>query len=128
MQVFQVPSKEAQSRLAERIVELSSKVLSKKENTSYIALKVGDGSYSNAATVRWRKDSVSFHIPSSDLVKQTIAAGFSPENRQSSRPFFKHKWYFYGLTLADLQKHEPLFRAIVKDSLEYILSRRPKRK
>jgi hypothetical protein len=130
MQTSQVPSKEERSRLAERIVELSSRVLSKKENSRYMALKVGDGPYSNAATVLWREGIVSFHIPSSDLEKQAIAAGFSPENRQlkSKRPFFRHKRYFHGLTLADLQDHEPLFRAIVKGSLDYILSRRPKGK
>ena len=128
MQASQVPSKEERSRLAERIVGLSSGVLSKKENPNYIALKVGDGPYSNAVTVRWRKDRVSFHMPSSDLVNQAIAAGFSPKNAQARRPFFKHKYYFYGLTLADLQEHKPMFRAIVKDSLEHILSRRPKGK
>ena len=129
MQAIKVSSKGARSKLlADRIVELSAKVLSKKENPNYIALKVGDGPYSNVANVLWRKDTVSFHIPSSVLVEQAIAAGFSPENRQSRRPFFKHKCYFYGLTLADLQKHEHLFRAIVKDSMDHILSRRPKGK
>jgi len=121
-------TREDRLKIAAKIVELSSMVLSKKENPHYIALKVGDGPYSNAVTVRWRTDRVSFHIPSTDLVKQAVAAGFSPENCESRRSFFEHKWYFNGLTLADLQKHEPLFSAIVKGSLEYIRSRRPKGK
>ena len=128
MQASKVPSKDTQSKLAERIRELSSINLSKKENRSYFALKSDDGPYSSIVTVRWHKNSVSFHMPSSDLVGQAKAAGFSPENRQSSRPFFKHKRYFYGLTLTDIQKHEPLFRAIVKDSLEYVISQRPRKK
>ena len=119
---------EDRTKIAARIVELSNHVLSTKKNPRSITLKVGDGPYSNAVTVRWRKDRVSFHIPSTNLVKQAVEAGFSPENPQSARPFFEHKWHFNGLTLTDLQEHEPLFRAIIKDSLEYILSRRPRGK
>ncbi len=129
MQASQIPSKEAQSKLlAERIVELSSMVLSWKENRHYIALKVGDGPYSNAVTVRGSEDTVSFHIPSGNLEQQAITEGFNPEDQHAKRPFFRHKRHFHGLSLADLQKHEPLFRSIVKDSIEYVLSQRPKGK
>jgi len=126
MRASQVPSKQTQSRLiAQKIVELSSKVLSRKENAKYIALKVGDGPYSNVVTVRGSKDTVTFHIPSENLEEQAIAEGFSPEDRNAKRPFFKHKRYFHGLTLTDLQRHEPLFRSIVKNSMDYVSRHRP---
>ena len=50
---------------ATRIAELSDRPLSKKENRGYIALKDGDGSYSNVVTVGLDTDKASFHIPSS---------------------------------------------------------------
>lgn len=130
MQAFQVPSKEERSKLADRIVELSSGALSKDEESclSYIALKVGSGPYSNVATVWWRKDMVTFHLPSSDLEKRANDAKLGPENENSSRLFFKHKCRFYGLTPAKLHEHEPLFRAIVKDSLEHVIGWRAKGK
>ena len=95
MQAAKISPEEERLRLAdslaESIVELSSKVLSKKRNPKYIALKVGDGPYSNVVTVRWQEDTVSFHIPSSDLEEQAIAEGFNPENQHARRPFFRHK-------------------------------------
>jgi hypothetical protein len=128
VQAHKILLKEERSRLADRIVELSSEALSSDKTSSknYIALKVGGGPHSNAATVRWRDDVVTFHIPSSDLVNRAIAAGFSPENEHSVRPFFKHKHRFCGLTLADLQEHESLFRAIVKDLTKYVVGWRQK--
>ncbi|MGO9775228.1 MAG: hypothetical protein ACLPM3_01410 [Terracidiphilus sp.] len=128
MQTLLIPSKEERLVLAEQIVELSSAVLSKKENQRYLALQVGTPPYCNAVALAWSKDRVSFYIRSTDLVNQAILEGFKPEPAKSAAVLSKHKYDFYGLKTVDLRKHEDLFRAIVKESVDFILSQRPKAK
>jgi hypothetical protein len=128
MQTLRIPTKEERLILADRIVELSSSVLSKKENQHYLALQVGAPPYCNAVVLTWRKDRVSFYIPSTDLRKQAAAEGFELEPAKPMVALNKHKYLIYGLKLADLQKHEDLFKAVVKESVDFILSQRPKGK
>lgn len=123
-----IPSKEERRTLAERIIELSSPRLFKKENQHYIALQVGERPYCNAIALSWRKDRVSFYIPSSYLLTQATTEGLKPEHAQPRERLSEHKFYFYGLKPEDLRKHESLFRSIIDESIDFIKSQRPKGK
>jgi hypothetical protein len=120
--------REERVTIAQKIVELSSNRLSISENRRYIALKMGDGAYSNTATVGLRRNRVSFHVPSTELIGQANEAGLRPQSANARRLFFKHQQFFNGLTMSDVKKHEDLFRAITNDSLDWVLSQRPKTK
>lgn len=119
-------TREDRLKVAALIVELSNQVLSTKENIHYIALKIGSGSNSNA--VRVRNDRVSFFIPSTVLINKARAEGFDPEPLKSTTAANKDKFRFRGLGLSDIEAHEALFREIVKESVETIMARRPRRK
>ena len=123
-----IRSREDRVRIAEKIVELSSDRLSMAPNQRYLALKVGSGAYSNAATVNLQHDWVTFHIPSTELESQANEAGLNPHKAHSARPFFQHKYKFNNLTMAALLEHETLFKAIIHGSMSYVLSQQPKAK
>jgi len=61
-------------------------------------------------------------------MKDAIDAGFGPEPAKMKTELAGCKYFFNGLKLSDLEKHEAMFRAIVKESVDFIISRRPKGK
>jgi hypothetical protein len=127
MSTSQVTSDEGRRVLAGRIVELSDRVLSVKENRQYIGLQVEAGRYKNAVALHGEQ--VSFY-PSEGSLDQARAEGFNPEPVVPDRPgsIAEHKYLFRGLSITDLRAHEALFRAMTKESVDFILSRRPRGK
>lgn len=116
-------------KIAELIAQMNDPVLRIEDNkpSGYFSLKVGTGPNSNVVTVRKNKDQVSFFISSTGLLNKARAAGFDPQAAEPNRPCDKDKYRFRNLSFADLQNNEGLFREIVKNSVETIVARRPKR-
>jgi hypothetical protein len=119
-------TREDRLRVAAQIVELSNQVLSTTENSRYIALKIGSGSNSNA--IRVRNSRVSFFIRSTGLLDKAKDEGFDPQPLKSTTAANKDKFRFWHLSLSKIEDHEVLFKEIVKESVETIMDRRPKRK
>jgi len=116
--------------IADRIAQMSDPVLSIQNNDSgYLSLKVGTGPYSNAVTVWKNEDRVSFFIRSTDILNKASAAGFTPiaVDPTATASNNKYKYAFELLSFTDLQNNEGLFREIVKDSVETVVDRRPRR-
>jgi hypothetical protein len=128
MQRSLLPSNEDRRELAKAIAALSPRILSIKENKKYVALQIGMRPYCNAISLSLYKDRVSFYIPSTQLRNEAIVAEFEPEPANAKTTLAEHKYYFNGLRVAGLQKHELLFKAIVKESVDYVLSQKPKGK
>jgi hypothetical protein len=120
-------TREDRLKVAALIVELSNKrlSLSPTNNTRYIALKIGSGPNSNA--IRVRNSRVSFFIRSTGLLNKAKYEGFDPQPLRSTTAANKDKFRFWGLRLSDIEAHEALFREIVKESVETIMDRRPKK-
>ena len=116
--------KEGRLRIAERIVDLSDKRLSTKVNTDHVTLKVG----ANVAVVVSSSNRVGFYIRSTDLLERAKAAGLNLQKAKVKYLKDEYKYHFPGLTIGALDKDEPLFRAIIQDSLDVVQSPRPKRR
>ncbi len=59
-------------------------------------------------------------------MNEAVAADFKPEPAVArTRGLVERKYYFNGLKLADLQKHEPMFKAIVNESIDFVLGQKP---
>jgi hypothetical protein len=115
--------------IANRIVALSDNELRPgKAKAGWIPPKYENGPNSVAAVVS--KNRVSFLIRATQARDQARAEEFNPVQVDPSGIVGrnKDKYWFYGLRLGDLEKHEALFRAIVRDSVDTIISRRPKGK
>lgn len=121
-------TKDDRRKIADRIVELSDGVLERPRDTKrHISLKIGAGPYSNAVTISKYFDRVNFFILSADLLRKAEAEGFKPETVESTRPWPKDRFRFWGLGLGDIQAHEALFREIVVESVRAIMDRKPRR-
>jgi hypothetical protein len=116
-------SREDCQRIAALIVELSGSVLSTVENKHHIALKIGNGNYSNAVIV---VDSgyVKFFIPSEDLRKRVANEGFAPKRVKWPGHQVGVGFRFWGLSLNDIQAHGELFKALVQGSISEINHRK----
>ncbi|MFZ0395008.1 MAG: hypothetical protein WCF17_10415 [Terracidiphilus sp.] len=121
-----LPSKNARQELAEAIAALSTRPLSIKGNQKYLALQSGAPPFCNVVSLSLHKDRVSFYIRSTQLMNEAVAADFKPEPAVArTRGLVERKYYFNGLKLADLQKHEPMFKAIVNESIDFVLGQKP---
>jgi hypothetical protein len=99
---------------------LSNPELRVKENQRYIALQVGDPPFCNAVMVS-NSDRVKFIIQSEDLLKRA-GEHFEPIEVSGE----KRRFTFYGLTINDIQDHEPLFRELVQESIGTEIGQKPK--
>lgn len=112
--------KEGRLKIAERIVDLSDKRLSTKVNAGHITLKIG----ASVAVVVSSSDRVGFYIRSTDLLERARAAGINLTKAKEKYLKDEHKYHFPGLSVAALDKDEPLFRAIIQDSVNLVQSPR----
>jgi hypothetical protein len=110
-------------QIAKRLIELSDHVLSVAHTKSgYVVLKLGQNSNSNVITI-WNNRTSCF-INNFELLENARAAGFHPEPVIVKRKSEKDRFRFRNLTGDDIEKHEELFRKIVKDSIDLIQFRR----
>ena len=131
--------KQERKEIANEIVALGNKELGlgKKKlelgatTAGWIPIKYETGSNSVAAVVSVC-DRVSFLITTSQLLDQARTEGFNPiadtrtEGRYTNK--YRDRYRFHGLRISDIENHAPLFSAIIKDSVDTLISRRPKGK
>src|SRR5271170_955165 len=119
---------EERVELAKYLMGLSNEHLSLTDKPrNYIAIEVGFKPNKNAIGVSKYRDRVSLLVRSTDLLRRIEMAGFTPVPVPQTRPMMKDKYFILGLSKNDVNRHEALFREVVKESIETVRSRKSKK-
>jgi len=114
--------------LAKNLMELSNEPLSLTDKPrNYIAIEVGFKPNKNAIGISKHRDRVSFLVRSTDLLRRLEMAGFTPVPVPQTRPMMKDKYFIFGVSKEDINRHQALFREAVKESIETVRSRKSKK-